>query len=144
MFVAFKVEHRSGSAPVTVYLDFGFTTVQSFAIELSSSLVAWHRRTRFSNQPLADEFNSLLWLSCLAVILMSQVLDEKRECPQSSSPSQLYVNLHGGIDPVAEKRLLRKLDFALLPLFVLLYYTNFVDRTAIGALAVLCDYVQHE
>jgi len=36
------------------------------------------------------------------------------------------------IDPVAEKKLLRKLDFILLPLFMLLYATNFVDRTAVG------------
>ncbi|KAF5389828.1 hypothetical protein D9757_003580 [Collybiopsis confluens] len=34
------------------------------------------------------------------------------------------------IDPVAEKRLLRKLDMALLPLFGLIYCTNFVDRQA--------------
>ncbi|KAF5350428.1 hypothetical protein D9756_008548 [Leucocoprinus leucothites] len=36
------------------------------------------------------------------------------------------------IDPVAEKKLLRKLDFTLLPLFWLIYCTNFIDRTAIG------------
>ncbi|KAK7056452.1 hypothetical protein VNI00_003007 [Paramarasmius palmivorus] len=36
------------------------------------------------------------------------------------------------IDPVAEKRLLRKLDWRLIPLFTLIYCTNFVDRTAIG------------
>ncbi|KAF9038516.1 MFS general substrate transporter [Panaeolus papilionaceus] len=32
----------------------------------------------------------------------------------------------------AEKRLIRKLDFALLPLFTLVYCCNFIDRTAIG------------
>ncbi|KAF7370479.1 MFS general substrate transporter [Mycena sanguinolenta] len=36
------------------------------------------------------------------------------------------------IDPQAERRLVRKLDWALLPLFTLIYCTNFVDRTAIG------------
>ncbi|KAG7094126.1 hypothetical protein E1B28_007738 [Marasmius oreades] len=36
------------------------------------------------------------------------------------------------IDREAERRLLRKLDWYLLPLFTLLYCTNFVDRTAIG------------
>ncbi|KAJ7066448.1 MFS general substrate transporter [Mycena amicta] len=36
------------------------------------------------------------------------------------------------IDPEAERKLLRKLDWNLLPLFTLLYVTNFVDRTAIG------------
>ncbi|KAJ6519085.1 MFS general substrate transporter [Mycena sanguinolenta] len=36
------------------------------------------------------------------------------------------------IDPEAERRLVRKLDWTLLPLFTLIYCTNFVDRTAIG------------
>ncbi|KAJ7334300.1 MFS general substrate transporter [Mycena albidolilacea] len=36
------------------------------------------------------------------------------------------------IDPEAERRLVRKLDWILLPLFTLIYCTNFVDRTAIG------------
>ncbi|KAJ7759145.1 MFS general substrate transporter [Mycena metata] len=36
------------------------------------------------------------------------------------------------IDPEAERKLVRKLDWILLPLFTLIYCTNFVDRTAIG------------
>ncbi|KAF8518504.1 MFS general substrate transporter [Hysterangium stoloniferum] len=36
------------------------------------------------------------------------------------------------INPIEEKRLLRKIDFVILPLFTLLYATNFVDRTAVG------------
>jgi len=36
------------------------------------------------------------------------------------------------IDPVAERKLVRKLDYILLPLFCLIYAVNFVDRTAIG------------
>ncbi|KAF8216668.1 MFS general substrate transporter [Mycena galopus ATCC 62051] len=36
------------------------------------------------------------------------------------------------IDPEAERRLVRKLDWILLPLFTLIYCMNFVDRTAIG------------
>lgn len=40
--------------------------------------------------------------------------------------------IHEDIDPVAEKRLVRKLDFILLPMFCLIYCTNFIDRTAIG------------
>ncbi|KAJ6498298.1 MFS general substrate transporter [Mycena vulgaris] len=36
------------------------------------------------------------------------------------------------IDAEAERRLVRKLDWILLPLFTLIYCTNFVDRTAIG------------
>ncbi|KAF5351232.1 hypothetical protein D9756_008302 [Leucocoprinus leucothites] len=34
------------------------------------------------------------------------------------------------IDPVAERKLLRKLDFTLLPLFWLIYCTNFIDRVS--------------
>ncbi|TFK39756.1 MFS general substrate transporter [Crucibulum laeve] len=36
------------------------------------------------------------------------------------------------IDPFAERRLLRKLDMALLPLFTLIHCCNFIDRTAVG------------
>ncbi|KAF8197016.1 MFS general substrate transporter [Pholiota molesta] len=36
------------------------------------------------------------------------------------------------IDPVAERRLVRKLDLIMLPLFTLIYALNFIDRTAIG------------
>ncbi|KAI5117897.1 hypothetical protein M0805_001554 [Coniferiporia weirii] len=52
---------------------------------------------------------------------------ETAESPPSLSDDSLSV-----IDPVAEKRLLRKLDLILLPLFTLIYATNFIDRTAIG------------
>ncbi|TEB22529.1 MFS general substrate transporter [Coprinellus micaceus] len=37
-----------------------------------------------------------------------------------------------GIDPEAEKRLVRKLDLVLLPLFTAIYCCNFIDRTSIG------------
>ncbi|KAL0574312.1 hypothetical protein V5O48_007650 [Marasmius crinis-equi] len=36
------------------------------------------------------------------------------------------------IDPVAERRLLRKFDWYLLPLFTILYCTSFIDKTSIG------------
>ncbi|KAF9484525.1 MFS general substrate transporter [Pholiota conissans] len=36
------------------------------------------------------------------------------------------------IDPILEKKLLRKLDFTLLPLLALIHCLNFIDRTAIG------------
>ncbi|KAF9453602.1 MFS general substrate transporter [Macrolepiota fuliginosa MF-IS2] len=36
------------------------------------------------------------------------------------------------IDPIAEKKLVRKLDLILLPMFCLIYCANSVDRTAIG------------
>jgi hypothetical protein len=36
------------------------------------------------------------------------------------------------VDPVAEKRLLRKIDFVLLPQCTLLFLLNFIDRAAVG------------
>ncbi|KAF6744578.1 major facilitator superfamily domain-containing protein [Ephemerocybe angulata] len=36
------------------------------------------------------------------------------------------------IDPEAERRLLKKLDWILLPLFTMIYCCNFIDRTSIG------------
>ncbi|KAF5328914.1 hypothetical protein D9758_013825 [Tetrapyrgos nigripes] len=36
------------------------------------------------------------------------------------------------IDPEAERKLVRKLDMIILPLFALIYCANFIDRTAIG------------
>ncbi|KDQ51940.1 hypothetical protein JAAARDRAFT_198604 [Jaapia argillacea MUCL 33604] len=36
------------------------------------------------------------------------------------------------IDPEVERRLVRKLDWVLLPLFTVIYALNFIDRTAIG------------
>jgi len=36
------------------------------------------------------------------------------------------------IDPDAERRLVRKLDCVLLPLFTVIYMCNFIDRTAVG------------
>lgn len=50
--------------------------------------------------------------------------DEKTGSDFSEAPN--------AIDPVAERRLLQKLDWRLIPLFTLIYCTNFVDRTAIG------------
>ncbi|KAL0954013.1 hypothetical protein HGRIS_005169 [Hohenbuehelia grisea] len=60
----------------------------------------------------------------------------------TSSPSSVSLeekSAHGpglesqpAIDPIAEQRLLRKLDWSLLPLFTLIYSLNFIDRTAIG------------
>lgn len=64
---------------------------------------------------------------------MSQSLDGQEKAQYSSPPSTPGIE-NDGIDPVAERKLLRKLDLALLPLFTLVYATNFIDRTAIGAL----------
>ncbi|KAJ2927563.1 hypothetical protein H1R20_g9531, partial [Candolleomyces eurysporus] len=37
-----------------------------------------------------------------------------------------------GIDPVAEQKLVKKLDWIFLPLFTVIYGLNYIDRTAIG------------
>ncbi|KAI5120749.1 hypothetical protein M0805_007823 [Coniferiporia weirii] len=50
----------------------------------------------------------------------------KIESTISDDPSPTYINRD------AERMLLRKLDWTLLPLFTVIYITNFVDRTAIG------------
>ncbi|ESK89335.1 mfs transporter [Moniliophthora roreri MCA 2997] len=50
--------------------------------------------------------------------------DEKTGSDFSEAPN--------AIDPVAERRLLQKLDWRLIPLFTLIYCTNFVDRTTKG------------
>ncbi|GAA5881385.1 hypothetical protein JCM16303_000156 [Sporobolomyces ruberrimus] len=41
-------------------------------------------------------------------------------------------HLRANIDPVAEKRLVRKLDFIILPQITLLFLLNFIDRSNIG------------
>ncbi|KAG7094120.1 hypothetical protein E1B28_007732 [Marasmius oreades] len=51
--------------------------------------------------------------------------DEKLETTSAGTNSS-------DIDPVAERRLLRKLDWYLLPLFTLLYCTAFIDKISIG------------
>ncbi|KAJ6514989.1 MFS general substrate transporter [Mycena vitilis] len=71
---------------------------------------------------------------------MSSTHTEKaaEEQPGSSLDTHGAKELHNTrasdyvIDPEAERRLVRKLDWVLLPLFTIIYCTNFVDRTAIG------------
>ncbi|KAJ7281366.1 MFS general substrate transporter [Mycena rebaudengoi] len=62
---------------------------------------------------------------------VEQQLDIKQslEADRDGSSNQ-YHDI--SIDSEAERRLVRKLDWILLPLFTLIYATNFVDRTAIG------------
>ncbi|KAF8954838.1 MFS general substrate transporter [Flammula alnicola] len=67
------------------------------------------------------------------------MLDEKHlpsndvlESGASMTKSEPSDELDDGIDPIAEKKLLRKLDVSMLPLFTLVYCLNFIDRTAIG------------
>ncbi|KAF6744579.1 major facilitator superfamily domain-containing protein [Ephemerocybe angulata] len=47
----------------------------------------------------------------------------------ASSTKELSVE---EIDPVAEARLLRKLDWIIMPMFTAIYVCNFIDRTSIG------------
>ena len=66
---------------------------------------------------------------------MPQRLHQKTKLQQDyASSSKLTIDVYDAIDIEVEKRLLRKLDFALLPLFGFLFLTNFITRTAIGEL----------
>ncbi|EJD00698.1 MFS general substrate transporter [Fomitiporia mediterranea MF3/22] len=58
---------------------------------------------------------------------------EKRvhETDSVSLPSHTN-SVENAIDPEAQRRLVHKLDLILLPLFTVVYATNFIDRTAIG------------
>ncbi|KAJ3524720.1 hypothetical protein NMY22_g10874 [Coprinellus aureogranulatus] len=49
-----------------------------------------------------------------------------------SSSSSSPAGAEPVIDPLAEKRLVKKLDWILLPLFTSIYVCNFIDRTSIG------------
>ncbi|RXW23316.1 hypothetical protein EST38_g2554 [Candolleomyces aberdarensis] len=64
------------------------------------------------------------------------VSDEKVEIGSSGggspTPVSKDVDFEQEIDPVAEARLLRKLDWILLPMFTAIYCCNFIDRTNIG------------
>ncbi|KAF6746647.1 major facilitator superfamily domain-containing protein [Ephemerocybe angulata] len=48
--------------------------------------------------------------------------------PSTPTPSEAPVD----INPEAERRLVRKLDLIILPLFIVIYCCNFIDRTSIG------------
>ncbi|CAA7269243.1 unnamed protein product [Cyclocybe aegerita] len=50
----------------------------------------------------------------------------------SKSKEDVVVAALPVVDPEAERKLLRKIDLALLPMFTLIYCLNFIDRTAIG------------
>ncbi|KAJ2915004.1 hypothetical protein MD484_g5406, partial [Candolleomyces efflorescens] len=54
---------------------------------------------------------------------------KKSDSLQSSSSAKYETE---GIDLVAERRLVRKLDWMLMPLFIAIYICNFIDRTSIG------------
>ncbi|KAF8075137.1 MFS general substrate transporter [Lyophyllum atratum] len=54
-------------------------------------------------------------------------IESKRELDTKADSS-----IEHDINPDAERKLVRKLDLLLLPMFALAYCTNFIDRTAIG------------
>ena len=48
-------------------------------------------------------------------------------------PARFQITEFGAaVDPVAEKKLLRKLDFIILPQVTLIFLLNFIDRSAVG------------
>lgn len=72
----------------------------------------------------------------LTISSMPQALHEKgRNQEDCLSPGDIQLIDYDVVDLEAERRLLRKLDFVLLPLCGLLYLTNFIDRTVIGSSA---------
>ncbi|KAL5119256.1 hypothetical protein ACEQ8H_002743 [Pleosporales sp. CAS-2024a] len=58
--------------------------------------------------------------------------DTKGGIVEHTVPSPTTSTLEGPTDRAAEKRLLRKLDFRILPVLWILYLVNFVDRANIG------------
>ncbi|TEB22552.1 MFS general substrate transporter [Coprinellus micaceus] len=58
--------------------------------------------------------------------LEPRVGDSREKASVASTPVSV------DIDPEAERRLLKKLDWVLLPLFTAIYCCNFIDRTSIG------------
>ncbi|CAA7263266.1 unnamed protein product [Cyclocybe aegerita] len=59
-------------------------------------------------------------------------LEGEDKFAKSSTSNASKEDVHPVIDPEAERKLVRKLDYALLPLFTIIYCLNFIDRTAIG------------
>ncbi|KAF5373342.1 hypothetical protein D9615_007389 [Tricholomella constricta] len=109
-------------------------------------------RTRDLKEPSSQAFNDLpvatyavlLWLE--PTMFHAKDVQELVACDKSkATPDVLHLDesqheldaktglsTENVIDLVAERKLLRKLDLILLPLFTVAYCTNFIDRTAIG------------
>ena len=65
----------------------------------------------------------------------SPVHDDKEDIAHTDSDEKLGVplyNAHIDVSGVDEKKLVRKLDLALIPWLSLLYLLSFLDRTSIG------------
>jgi hypothetical protein len=60
---------------------------------------------------------------------------EEIECESYTSPRDSFV-----IDPEAERRIVRKLDWRLIPWLSLLYLISFLDRTNIGNAKIQGDF----
>ncbi|KAF5326743.1 hypothetical protein D9619_004681 [Psilocybe cf. subviscida] len=50
----------------------------------------------------------------------------------TKSGASLSLDVEDDIDPIAERRLLRKLDMIMLPMFTIIFGLNFIDRTSVG------------
>ena len=61
---------------------------------------------------------------------------EKRETPHDSSIDDDGVGVELRIDRAKEIKLLAKLDFAFIPIIMLVYLSCFLDRSNIGSCAV--------
>ncbi|TFK29613.1 MFS general substrate transporter [Coprinopsis marcescibilis] len=67
---------------------------------------------------------------------LASLVEKTQGSAEFSLPSPSSVSVQSmevyEIDPEAERKLVRKLDWLLLPSFTLIYVCNFIDRTAIG------------
>ncbi|CAA7266285.1 unnamed protein product [Cyclocybe aegerita] len=59
-------------------------------------------------------------------------LEGEDKLAETSTSDASREDVHPIIDPEAERKVVRKLDYVLLPLFTVIYCLNFIDRTAIG------------
>lgn len=67
----------------------------------------------------------------IELIEQGSTLKESVEVSEKSEPE---------IDPVAERKLVKKLDWVLLPLFIIIYGLNYIDRSVLSSPLVLSDY----
>jgi len=71
--------------------------------------------------------------------------DEKRQdvhgvavtTKEVDSAAKVSLGLHGVIDPKESERIMRKIDYHILPLMCVLYWIQFMDKTTLGSAAIL-------
>ena len=74
---------------------------------------------------------SLTRSTSIRCIYAYRILGDRTDAPPARLRLQI-TEFGAAVDPVAEKRLLRKLDFIILPQVTLIFLLNFIDRSAVG------------